>query len=164
MLNILSIFLSGLFGVIIAITTWKLSLLRERNNRNIELNQKEYERHEDFFISCLASFDKVIRYTKSNRDYSELISEHSIFFARSRLFENKAIGEKLDSASYVLSEWTFEYKKSMPKQVGDTNYAIISNLDSEHSEKAKELFDKASKEINELVDLMKGELEKISLK
>jgi len=110
-LPLITVFLSGLFGLLVAIVTWTLAIRKDKSKFNQELLYRYYKDKENFYVSILANLDKTIRFTKARKDYSELFDELTKNSAKTNLYGTKAINDKLLEVSEKLFEWSTEYKR-----------------------------------------------------
>ena len=131
---------------------------RERSKFILDLNLKEYIDLETFYINLLSSIEKAKSYTTQGEDYKELFNEISILSAKANLISTDLINRQLNAVSDVLYEWSSLYRKSLPTKVGNTGLGIVSNIDLEFRDRANELYPKLFDEIQELVKLIKQEL------
>lgn len=155
---ILTVFLSGLFGLLVAVVTWNLASKREKEKFKQDLKLREFKEKEELYVSILSSLDKTVRFTKIGKDYVELYNDFTFITAKSQLLATESINKKFSEISDILYVWSSKYKQSLPKKVGGTDFGIVTNLDNEHREKADEIYPELIKSINELVTLIKKEL------
>lgn len=155
---LLTVFISGIFGLIVAIITWKLA--NHKENRKFKYDQKitDYKEKRELYVTLLASLDKIIRITESGENHSNLHEELSLISARIRIFGSENINNKLFEISEIMFEWSSEYKQGSPKKLGDTNFSMISTMDSAHIKRANELYPTLKNEINELARIIEKEL------
>lgn len=137
---ILGALVSGLFGLIVALITWKLSGKREKIKFGQEFKLKEYKEMEVFYASLLATLEKLVKFIKTDVEQTELQNELSLLFAKAVLYSNKEINDRLNSIGEKLFEWSSEYRKSLPMKIGDSSHGIVSNFTVEHGERADELY------------------------
>ncbi|MGL3000057.1 hypothetical protein [Flavobacterium sp. RSSB_23] len=149
--------LSALLGVAL---TMYFTNQREKSKFILDLKIKENDEIKSFYIDLIASLEKVQRYTKRGKDYSELIDEGSILSSKANLISPKHINEKLANVSEELYIWSSYYRKSLPTKIGDTDLSIISTEQEKFRKKADEFYPNLKKEIGELIQLIKSELEK----
>lgn len=155
---LITVFVSGLFGLLVALLTWKLANQRERRKFQIELRLREHKEREELYVSILANLDKVIRITKSGQDYSTLLTELSLNSARANILASEKINEQLGLVSDKLYVWSTEFRKGLPTKIGESGFGMISNKDFEHQDKAKDLYPELITQINKLVTDIKTEL------
>ena len=164
MMTLLTVFISGAFGLIVAIVTWLLAIKREKSKQKQENLIKDYERLESYFIDCISLHEKIGNYTINDIDYKELFDDISINNAKAYLIASQEIINKLNNISLLTKEWTREYNQGKPKKLGIDNFAIVSSNDREHIEKANEIHKYLSDEIVELIKIMKNELQDLKSK
>ncbi len=147
--------LSALLGVAL---TMYFTNQREKSKFIQDLKIKENDEIKSFYVDLIASLEKVQKYTKSGKDYSELIDEGSILSAKANLISPDHINEKLANVSEELYIWSSYYRKSLPTTFGDSNMSIISTEQGKFRKKAEEFYPSLKKEIGELIVLIKTEL------
>lgn len=149
-MNYINVLITGLFGVIVAILTWKLAGKREKRKFQKDVLLKRYYEIEAFYVDVIATIDKVIRITRSGKDYSDIINEISIQTAKINLMGCKPVNEKLKIVDEKIQTWSSEYRKGIPKRIEGTTLALSSNLDQVHFDKANELYPEVNTAISEL--------------
>ena len=155
---IITVFISGLFGLLVALLTWKLANQREKRKFQIELNLREYKEKEELYVSILANLDKMIRITRSGQDYSNWLTEISLNSAKANILASEKINKQLSQVSDILYEWSTELRKGLPTKIGESGFGMISNKDFEHQDKAIDLYPELMKQINNLIIAIKAEL------
>lgn len=155
---LMTVFVFGLFGLLVALLTWKLANQRERRKFQIELRLREHKEREELYVSILANLNKVIRITKSGQDYSTLLTELSLNSARANILASEKINEQLGLVSDKLYIWSTEFRKGLPTKIGESGFGMISNKDFEHQDKAKDLYPELITQISKLVTDIKTEL------
>ncbi|TDN96178.1 hypothetical protein [Sunxiuqinia elliptica] len=155
---LLTVFISGIFGLIVAIVTWKLA--NHRENRRFKYEQKisDFKEKKELYVTLLASLDKIIRITEIGENYPNLHENMSLISAQIRIFGSENINNKLFEISETLFEWSSEYKQGLPKKLGETNFRMVSTMDTGHMEKAKIIYPTLRKQINELAKVIEDEL------
>ncbi|OJV50988.1 MAG: hypothetical protein BGO31_11005 [Bacteroidetes bacterium 43-16] len=131
---------------------------RERNKFVLDNKYKEYLELRSFYIDQIASLEKIKRLTKYGESYKDLIDEMSSLNARAGLLGSEAVNKKMHVISDMLYLWSSTYKKGLPKSIGNSGYAVQSNMDIPFLEKAKELEPELDVEIIQLNEIMKTEL------
>ena len=154
----LTVFLSGLFGLLVAIVTWRLASQREKEKFKQELAYREFKEMEDLYASLLSTADMIVRFTKAGKDYAELFNDLTLVMAKSQLLASNTVNDKFSELSEIIYEWSTEYRNSLPEKIGDTNFGIASTKGVKHREKADELFPELKKIIGDLVEIIKEEL------
>ncbi|MEQ8909391.1 MAG: hypothetical protein RIC95_09375 [Vicingaceae bacterium] len=158
---ILTVFISGLFGLIVAIVTWKLASRKEKEKFKQEVALRDYKDREELYISMLSTLDMIVRYTKRGKDYSELFTKLTYTVAKAEILAPGSINAKFHEVSEIIYSWSSEYKQSLPSTIGDSGFGIASSQDEIHRERADKLFPELTTSINELVKIIKTELEKM---
>jgi hypothetical protein len=160
--SLITVFISGIFGLIVAIVTWRLANKREKQKFNLEFAKTELKDKEELYISILASIDKTVKYTTRGKDYSELIDENAIILAKAKLLATKKINIQLEEIYDIIKVWSSNYSQSLPKKIEGMNMGIISTEDLKYREKAEEIIPLLQKAMGELVEEIKVELNKLS--
>jgi hypothetical protein len=161
--SLITVFISGIFGLIVAIVTWSLAIKREKQKFNLEFAKTELKDKEELYISILASIDKTVRYTTREKDYSDLINENTLILAKSKLLATKKINVQLEEIHDIIEVWSSNYRQSLPKRIDGIDMGIISSEDSKYRKKAEELIPHLQKAMGKLVDEIKSELNKLKI-
>lgn len=159
--SLITVFVSGVFGLIVAIVTWRLANKREKQKFNLEYAKIELKDKEELYISILVSIDKTVKYTTREKDYSELINENALMLAKAKLLATKEINIQLENIHDIIEVWSSNYRQSLPKRIEGINMGIISTEDSKYRKKAEEIIPHLQKAMGELVDEIKSELNKL---
>lgn len=159
--SLITVFVSGVFGLIVAIVTWRLANKREKQRFNLEYAKTELKDKEELYISILVSIDKTVKYTTREKDYSELINENALMLAKAKLLATKEINVQLENIQDIIEVWSSNYRQSLPKRIEGINMGIISTEDSKYRKKAEEIIPHLQKAMGELVDEIKSELNKL---
>lgn len=157
----INIFISGIFGITVAIITWFLASRKDKRRMNIELELKEYHNIKNLYVSLISCIDRVIKNIRRMEDVEVILDELSKITAEIDIESPDSIKDKLGSVSNLISEWSFVYNKSLPKKFGDTGLSMISSEDFKYSDQANEIYPKLRKERLELIHLIKNELKQI---
>jgi hypothetical protein len=160
---LITVFVSGLFGLIVALTTTALANRTDARTHRRSRKVKRYEDLELLYIDVVAGFEKCIRYTQQLNDYSELTEELPRLNARLQLASTKLINDQAKIVSDLLFGWSSEYRQGAPKKIGDTGMAIVGSPDFPHQDRAKALFPPLCEEIVKLTNLMKDHLKSIEV-
>lgn len=155
---LITVFVSGLFGLLVAVLTWSLANIREKMRFNKELTYRDYKDKENIYLTLLSSLDKAIRYTKYGKDYTELIDEMTMNSAHINVFGAKSINAKLFDVSEKLYEWSALYSKSIPNKLKGTGVSIVSTEIFEFREKADNMYPQLIELIQDLTNEIKQEL------
>ena len=159
--SLITVFTSGIFGLIVAIVTWKLANKREKRKFNLEFARTELKDKEELYISILASIDKTVKYTTREKDYSELINENALMLAKAKLLAPKEINIQLEKIYDIIEAWSSNYRQSLPKRIEGVNMGVISTEDVKYRKKAEEIIPHLQKAMGELVGEIKSELNKL---
>jgi hypothetical protein len=160
-LPLITVFVSGAFGLLVAIVTIWMTTQRESRNYTRDRARQRFEDSKSLYANYFAQLEKCIRCTEQRGDVSSLTDALPLLNAQLNLTASKEVVSQTHICSELLYEWSTEYRRGSPKQVGDTNVAIFSSGDSEHCAKAKELRPRLMNELTKLIDLMKSHLESI---
>lgn len=160
---ILSVFLSGVFGLSVALLTWKLSLQREKTKYQQDILAEDYKKIEVFYTGCLASVYKVIHITKANLDDSNRYIEFSLMSAQASILADELFQRKLNDVCRTLSDWSHNYKLGSPKKFGDTGLVQVTSSDQAYLSKAETLYLELMKEMREFTQIIKDQLKALKL-
>ena len=158
---VLTVTLSGIFGLLVAIATWQLSLRREREKFRQDLKLQDFKRIEDLYTNTISQYERSIRYTSAGLDFKELYNEMALNAGKAQLLAEEKVRKQMDVVSDALYEWSSAYNKGAPTKVGDTGLAMVSTEHFKHRDRAKELLTNALDEIVDLTSLMKDHLKKL---
>jgi hypothetical protein len=161
LIPVITVFVSGFFGLLVALITWTLANKREKYKFLKEICYRDFKDMENYYLSSLASFDKSIRYTKFGKDYSEMIDELTMNSARTNVYGSKKVNDKLVEASEKLYEWSSEFRKSLPKRFGDTDLAVVSSENFKCRDNADNLYPELIQSLQELTLLIRQELKEL---
>lgn len=164
LISLITVFISGVFGLVVAIVTWKLANHRENRKFRYDQNISDYKEKKELYVRLLATLDKTIRIIKRDEDFSNQHEELSLISAQIRILGSESINDKLYEISDLLFEWSTEYKRGLPKKLGNTDFRMISTQDSPHIKKASEIYPSLSNEMVELAKLIEKELNDIKKK
>lgn len=106
----------------------------------------------------LNSIERAKQATRLGTDMRELVDTIAQSTATANLFASDDVNKKLGVVSDRLSEWSVEYRQSLPKKLGETGLGMISTESIKHSEKAAELYPALHDAIVDFVQAMKAEL------
>jgi len=159
--EILYISIPAIITLLGVILTLFFTNRRDYNTFKREFKEREFNYIRDLYISLLADIEKTKNYTTMGKNYSDLLNESAIIYAKINLFSSPKIKDKLSVVNELLFHWTSLYKRSLPTKIGDTNIGMISNTDFEFREKADKIEPKLNENINELIKLIEIELNKL---
>jgi len=151
--------LTGLFAIGVAVLTWKLTGRRERLKLQQEQQMQHYKSMEDLYASLLEILHEGIRYTEAGLSYDEHYRNMSPLLSRAMLKAPDTVLQPFQDACDVMSAWSSAHRKGMPTKVGNTGFAMVSNLDFPHQERARELRPLLTDEMLRLNEAMKKDLD-----
>lgn len=76
--TLISVFLSGIFGLLTALITWSLANRREKRRLSQEYRRKEWQDLELLYANSIAVIDKIAQVTKAGNDYSGIIDQMTL--------------------------------------------------------------------------------------
>lgn len=158
---IVSVFISGLFGLLVAVITWKLANQREDRKFRRENHLNTIKEKEKLYAEVIATIDKTIKLIYGGKDIDTVLNDLSINAARINLSSTERIIEKLNAVNEKIEAWTFEYRKSLPKRIGDTGLGMVSSEDIKHKTAADKIYSEVVIVIQELVHEIKSELKNL---
>lgn len=158
MINIYTVIISGLFGLLVALLTTWVSHKREQINFERTSKKEEFSKIENLYIEHIAMLEKILCFVESQKDFSELFDEISLLNAKIKLYASEGVEQKSSEISDLIYEWSTEFARGCPVKVAGADYCLISSNQTPHREKAKELFPKLNDEILKLVSLMRNEI------
>lgn len=147
-------FLTGAFGVIVAMVTWLLAGHRERQSFRRDIQRERVAKLENLYASCIEGLEMSIRITRSMESYKEIEREHSKQNALLHLLSTEEINLQNEKVSDLLHQWSSLFRRGEPKPVGETGMTIIQSGDSKYSQQAKELWPQVNEELVVLLTLM----------
>lgn len=156
----ITVFVSGLFALAVAFVTSRLANSRDSGNFARELARQRSDAVRTVYANYLAYLEKCMRWTERRADYSEL-DDLVVVSAQVLLSGSPAVIEQTEYCGNLLYQWSTEYRRGAPKQIGDTGLSMIAGGDSEHTQKARELRPKLDSEVTKLLNLMKSHLKEI---
>lgn len=150
---------AGLFTIVAAVLTWKLTGRRERLKLQQEQQMQHYKSMEDLYVSLLEMVHEGIRYTEARLNYDAYYQSMSPLLSRAMLKAPEEVLQQLQTTCDGLSAWSSEYRKGLPVMVGNTSIGMVSNRDFPHQEKARELRPLFNDELYALNAVMKKDLD-----
>lgn len=136
---------------------------REKNRFLLDNKHKEFIDLREYYIQLIASLDKTKRLTEFGESYKNLTDEMSLITAKANLLASEKVNEKLYEVSKLMYIWSSNYKRGLPKSIGETGLSIKSSDDIQYQNKANEIEPKLDEKIGELIEIIKDELQKIKL-
>jgi hypothetical protein len=149
---------AGLFAIVAAVLTWKLTGRRERLKLQQEQEMQHFKSMEDLYTSLLEMVHEGIRYTEARLNYDDYYKSMSTLLSRAMLKAPEEVLQYFQATCDALSAWSSQYRKGLPLMIGDTGYAMVSNRDFPHQENARQLRPLLNDEMCELNAVMKKDL------
>ena len=150
---------AGLFTIVAAVLTWKLTGRRERLKLQQEQEMQHFKSMEDLYTSLLEMVHEGIRYTEARLNYDDYYQSMSTLLSRAMLKAPEAVLQQLQTTCDALSAWSLQYRKGLPLKVGDSNFVMVSTQDFPHQERARQLRPLLNNEMHELNAVMKKDLD-----
>ncbi|MCR4302643.1 MAG: hypothetical protein NUV63_00230 [Gallionella sp.] len=147
-------FLTGAFGIAVALITWLLAGLRERNSFRRDMQKEHVRKLESIYAECVESLEMSMRITVSIGSYEQIEREHSKNNALLRLLSTNQINDQYEKVSVLMHQWSVLYRRGAPKPIGDLGVSMIASGDSEFSKKADELRPQLNDELVALIKVM----------
>lgn len=147
-------FLTGAFGIAVALITWLLAGLRERNSFRRDMQKEHVRKLESIYAECVESLEMSMRITVSIGSYEQIEREHSKNNALLRLLSTNQINDQYEKVSVLMHQWSALYRRGAPKPIGDFGVSMIASGDSEFSKKADELRPQLNDELVALIEMM----------
>jgi hypothetical protein len=157
-LPLVTVFLSGVFGLAVAIVTSILANRKDVRARQRQAAQETYEEFKAVYSGSLVCLEKCLRSVKDRADFPALQEELAAANARLQLIASDEVIEQNHKVGDLIFAWSTEFRQGEPKRSSGAGYSIISSQDTPHQEKAKELYPQLMKACNELAKLMREHL------
>ena len=161
LMPIINVFVSGLFGLIIALVTWFLANQRENKKFKQELRLRDYKDNEALYVSVLAALEKVIRATKSREEYFDMFDELALISARMTLHASYNVNKQFEIVSDKMYEWSSVFRQGMPSKIGDTGLGMFSTNNIGYRAKADAIYPELETEIQNLISVIRVEIERL---
>ncbi len=155
--------ITGVFGLLVAITTIFLTQLKENQQHKRDKKKSKYESIETLYLDTLTLLEQIIRHVKAQKDSREFDEVLSRLNARWQLAAPKQVLNQYESAGDAITAWSAEYFRGQPKKLGYGDMIAISSQDSLHQERAEELYPKIATEMNKLTEMMHKHLETLRI-
>lgn len=157
-LSLITVFLSGLFGLIVVIVTSHLTNRKDVKTQRREIAHDAYEETKSIYIDSLACLEKCLRHVLGAVSFSSLEQELSVINAKLQLIAPDKIIAQNNKISDLIYAWSTEYRRGQPKPIGETGAVLISCHDRPHKEKANELYPQMMNACIDLANLMREHL------
>lgn len=92
--TLISVFLSGIFGLLTALITWSLANRREKRRLSQEYRRKEWQDLELLYANSIAVIDKIAQVTKAANDYSGIIDQMTLVSAQISIRGSEAVNKQ----------------------------------------------------------------------
>ena len=163
MTNVITVFLSGLFGLAVAVVTFWLSAQREKQSAQRTAQKERYAKIENLYVDKIALLEKLIRNVEAGNGADGLVDDLCRLNARLELTAPQQILDQSEKLSELVQAWSSEHFQGMPQRAGNSGMAFISSGQTPHREKASAIYPEVIKETLHLIKLMKSHLQEISL-
>jgi hypothetical protein len=160
-LPLITVFLSGLFGLAVAIATSLLTNRKDTMRLRREAAYEAYEEMKSVYIDSLACLEKCLRCVSDSASFPSLKQELAVSSAKLQLIAPDSIIVQSHKVSDLMYTWSTEHHRGQPKPVGETGMALISSHDHPHQEKAKELYPQLMNACTDLTNLMRDHLSQL---
>lgn len=158
--SIITVFVSGVFALLVALVTSFLTNRKEKRRYKQELEEKRYGAKQDRYVRIIASINKNVRSIKLGEDATDVAGEFSLLSAETTLMENAEFNQKFSDVDDAMRAWAVQHYQASPKKIGIMGLAMISSLDEDHKPEAKRLYAAFNKEMFEFIQLMKANLDR----
>ncbi|MFA5515049.1 MAG: hypothetical protein WDA20_02060 [Desulfuromonadales bacterium] len=150
--------ISGLFGLLVALTTSRVSREHEKLVLKVRLKNEKIESIKTLLVDAISALDATIRGEgMGDKDHEQRITTVS---ARLRLLTEPEIFSQFEKAGNAIDLWAAQYKKGQPRQLS-SGVSIISSGDSEHQKKAVTMFENVEREMDAFVSLSRMHINKL---
>lgn len=156
--TLVSVFLSGMFGLLTAMVTWSLANRREKRRLSQEYKRKEWQDLELLYANSIAVIDKIAQVTKAGNDYSGVIDQMTLVSAQISIRGSEAANKQYHIVGDLLAIWTGAYQISKPKKVGEGNLSILTTENLKAKDAADEIFKELLKDTAKYIEIVKAEL------
>lgn len=158
---LITVLISGLFGLVVAVVTSLLANRREVHTYRRQSAQEAYEEVKATYCDSLACLEKCVRSVARGAEFPALEAELATSSARLQLIATEEILEQNVKVSDLMYDWSTEYRLGEPKKIAGTDASIISSQDGPHQEKAKALYPDLMKACTDLANLMRDNLQSL---
>jgi len=159
---VIAAIIAGISAIISAVIAWRLNAYSTEKHREFSLKKEKYDELKDLYTRSYSLFENAIRQVQ-NFDEFTLAQECSEINAKIRLLAPENIAEQYELACSVLESWSSLYVKASPKRIkiGDSKCVILQSPDptKEFIEPAKKEYENLQKEMKNLFDLMRVDLQ-----
>ncbi|WP_286758485.1 hypothetical protein [Ralstonia sp. RL] len=153
--------ISGLFAIAAAFIAWRLKNASDATLRKLALDKERHEELKALFTSTFQLFENSMREVTSREEFS-LSQKFSENNAKIHLLAPERIVKQYSEAAELLEAWSSLYAKASPRRMtmGDGVVTILQAPDpaAQYKEPAKEAYRNLQDKLQELVALMRTEL------
>lgn len=160
-LPLLTVFLSGLFGLAVAVVTSLIANRKDIRAQRREAAREAYEEAKSTYTDSLACLEKCLREVFGSASFLSLQQELAISSAKIQLIAPDNIIAQNHKVSDLMYAWSVEYSRGQPKPIGETGTVLISSHDRPHQEKAKEFYQQLMEACTDLANLMRDHLSQL---
>jgi hypothetical protein len=161
-LSFITVFVSGLFALVVALVTTYLANANDRQKHSRDVKRKRYDDTESLYVDVLATLETAIRETQHLQTSEETTAAFPRLNARLLLTSTPDIINQYETAGSLLYQWSSEYKRGPNQRIGEIGITTVSSGTLAHADKAKELYPKLNAEVVKLAELMKDHLKNTS--
>jgi hypothetical protein len=158
LMPLFTVFLSGLFALLVAVVTWWMNKNKEKTRIEEERFLNDIKERELLYASLLAFIEDKVNNVISPKENA---GGHSLIIARIHLIAPETIHIQIDKVMNRIVEWATEYEKG--KGIPAVGGRFVSMETITHSENSKEIFALLMNETQELIKLIKLELSKMKV-
>jgi hypothetical protein len=146
--------LTGAFGVAVALITWILAGLRERQSFRRDMQKEHVAMLQELYAACIEALEMSVRVTISLGSYDEVERQHSKNNALLLLLSTEEINDQHEKVSVLLQQWSSLYRRGAPKPTADPGMFLVRSWDSQYSKNAEEFRPELDEEVISLVRMM----------
>lgn len=152
MFQLLTIFLSGVFGLLVAVVSnWMVSSKESRQHKR-EKAQAHYEEVKALYSEHLATLHSITTHTTHHLNEAPLMIEYASQDAKLALLSVPSVIEQADLLIAIIQRWAQEYVAGNPK-------GMIIGHGKEHRKAADELSDEIIRERAKLIEVMRAHMD-----
>ncbi len=154
--------IAGVFAVISAFIAWKLKNSSDTAREKSDRIQRKHEEAKSLYTGTFQLFEEAIRQVLNRSEFT-LAKQFSENNARIHLLAPATITEKYSEVAAFLESWSRLYAKASPQQmkIGDQVMTMVQAPDptAQYKEPAKAEYEKLQVGLQQLVELMRNELD-----
>lgn len=126
-LPLITVFLSGLFGILVAVVTFLLADRKDVRAQRQEAAHKSYEEAKSTYTDSLACIEKCLRDVFGTASFPLLEEELAISSARLQLIAPDNIIAQNNEVSELMNTWQSEHRQSQSTSIGETSKVVNDN-------------------------------------